>query len=121
MNEAGMGGDISLELANRVRAGRDRLMVNQQLMQKAAGAILSREADRSTVKMRRVANLKLDCRGDNEFWQILHNTPERYEIVTQKFTTTPSGGTTCLIEYYELGDNLPVVQELHWNTEEEAE
>lgn len=67
----------------------------------------------SQVRMRRLELLDLKIAEDEKRWQMIHNDPERYEIVACKFSMVRANhyvDYTCLLVYDELGEDLPPVK-----------
>lgn len=64
-------------------------------------------------KMHRMELLDLKKPEDKERWQVIHNDHERYEVISERFSTVRADSYVdymCLIIYFELGDDLPLVK-----------
>lgn len=60
-------------------------------------------------KMRRIELLDLNKETDLERWQVLHNNPDKYEVLSEKESHQKTEYFVRII-YYELGDDLPDVK-----------
>jgi hypothetical protein len=103
---------ITQGLSSRVRDGMQKKLDGQSLLPRIHATLLQKSSSYEIQKCRRIETLILDINADNERWQTLFNDTEHYEVITYKTSTTPSGRTVSIVEYYELGDDLPLAKSL---------
>lgn len=113
MSGPGSKSRVNSQLASRVQNGMRTRLEDQALLSRVHSTFLQQGSLESTQKLRRVETLLLDASEDNARWQLLHNDVEQYEVISQKMQTTPSGRTIAIVEYYELGDGLPLAKTLY--------
>lgn len=101
---------ISNKLADRVLDA-----VSNKLATRTSKAIPTGLIDNRTgiFKMRRCELLDLNTPSDMERWQMIHNDADRYEFISEKISTVGGSGSVdyrCFIEYFEVGEDLPLVK-----------
>jgi hypothetical protein len=105
----------------------DRSRVTNQLATRVLDAMSTKLATKSVkaiptglidnraglAKMRRCELLDLSIPTDMERWQMIHNDVSRYEFVSEKISMVRGADSVdyrCFIEYYEVGEDLPLVK-----------
>ena len=68
-------------------------------------------AHEDATRKQRVVLLNLNNSDELSFWQVLHNTPESFEIISTK-ESHQRGEYVVRVIFYELGDDLPTVRTL---------
>lgn len=104
---------LPMNVSQRVLTGIQERMVSET-GPRLIPAGLMREEILVPTKRRRIELLDLKKATDKRRWQIIHNDSDRYEFISEKFTTVRADrfvDYTCLIMYYELGDELPMVKD----------
>ena len=59
------------------------------------------------LRRKRIVLLNLHRSRESTFWQILQNTPERFQIISEK-ESHQRGEYVVRVIFYEVGENLPV-------------
>lgn len=111
LEQAFTGRASDVGAAQRIR----RTIVGSALEQRAPGPLLGLVGSAGSAgagRRRRFELLNMRETDDAERWQEIHNTPEKYEVISEKYTTVGSRTGveyTCLLTYFELGEDLPAV------------
>ena len=66
-------------------------------------------ASTATTRRNRFVLLNMQNPMDNQFLQILHNRPDKFEIASSK-ESHQRGEYVYRVHFYELGEDLPVVK-----------
>ncbi len=93
------------ELANRVRTG----LASRLSSHLATSRVLNLDTSVTVNKRKRVVLLDLNREEDIQFWQELHNNPDRYQIISEKESHQKAEYFVRII-YFELGDEQPAVK-----------
>lgn len=98
------------DLTARIHSGLKSTLGNSPAMSKMATNFLS-HSNTTTTSRRRVALLDLNNSTHNEFWQILHNTPERFKVISSK-ESHQNSGYLCRLVFDEIGEHLAIAKSL---------
>lgn len=103
---------VGSALVSRVLSSAVSNMAREQTGHRVPRGLMA-EPDTSEMRRERYELLDLTDPADAMRWQVIHNDKERYEIIEEKVSTVRASNSVdyaCLIKYYELGENLPLVK-----------
>lgn len=92
------------QLVQRVREGLSKKLSEYPAIMRTRAVY-----DLIPTKMRRIELLDLNKPADLERWQVIHNTPEKFEVISEKESHQKSE-YYIKITYFELGDDQPAVK-----------
>lgn len=96
------------ELSEKVQSAMRTRIADSPMLDKIKQAVIAMQGAHNAVKRRRIAALCLTDATDLGIWETIHNDKEHYEVIEQKINTTVKGDAICIIQYYEIGDDVPI-------------
>ena len=99
---------VSKNLASRSLAGLTESIGGKPALSRAVSKF-TRQVSEETNKRKRLILLNLNNDEEAAFWQLLHNKPDIFKIITEK-ESHQRGEYVVRIVFYELGDGLPEVK-----------
>lgn len=99
---------VTKNLASRSLAGLSNSIGSKPAMGRALSKF-ARQVSEEANKRKRLILLNLNNDEEAAFWQLLHNKPETFKVITEK-ESHQRGEYVVRIVFYEIGDNLPEVK-----------
>lgn len=97
---------ITNVLSKQVLEGISSSIASRPALGAAAAKFVAKGMDEQ-LRRKRIVLLNLHRSRESTFWQILQNTPERFQIISEK-ESHQRGEYVVRVIFYEVGENLPV-------------
>lgn len=99
---------ISKSLSRQALAGLADAINNRPAMNAVVAKFTAQTAEED-LRRKRIVLLKLTVPAEMSFWQLLHNSPDKFQLISEKESHQKNEYYVRVI-FYELGESLPVVK-----------